>query len=157
MIALFVGRFQPFHLGHLDAIKQILKKHEKIIIAIGSSQFKNQPNNPFSAKLRRKMIIKSLVAEKIPRKKYSIFEITDINNDNLWVKHVERHVPKFGVIYSGSEHVRKLFRRTDKYKIKIPKFNLKISATMVRKKIMHGQNWEKFVPAAVIKLIKYGH
>ena len=25
----FIGRFQPFHLGHLDAIKQILKWHKK--------------------------------------------------------------------------------------------------------------------------------
>ena len=36
---LYVGRFQPFHLGHLEAIKHILKKVDTVIIAIGSAQY----------------------------------------------------------------------------------------------------------------------
>ena len=38
MTALFIGRFQPFHKGHLAAIKWILKKEGKIFIVIGSNQ-----------------------------------------------------------------------------------------------------------------------
>lgn len=45
--ALFVGRFQPFHLGHLKVIKDILKKNDFIVIAIGSSDEKNTDKNPF--------------------------------------------------------------------------------------------------------------
>ena len=35
-IALILGRFQPFHLGHLELIRAVSNRYEKIIIAIGS-------------------------------------------------------------------------------------------------------------------------
>jgi cytidyltransferase-like protein len=38
MPAIFVGRFQPFHKGHLKAIRWILKREKEIFIVIGSSQ-----------------------------------------------------------------------------------------------------------------------
>lgn len=150
---LFIGRFQPFHLGHLDAIKQILKRHKKVVIGIGSSQFFGETKNPFKVLLRAKMVIKSLLEAGIKKNRFSIFEISDINNDKLWVSHVEKIVPKFDIIYSGSRHVQKLFRHDGKYKIKIPKFNLKISATMVRSKMKRKQNWQKLVPKATKKII----
>ena len=34
--ALILGRFQPFHLGHLELIRAVKNKYGKIIIAIGS-------------------------------------------------------------------------------------------------------------------------
>ena len=58
--SLFIGRFQPFHLGHLDAIQQILATHKKIIIGIGSAQYEGIETNPYSAALRRRMIEESL-------------------------------------------------------------------------------------------------
>ncbi|HDM88409.1 MAG TPA: nicotinamide-nucleotide adenylyltransferase, partial [Candidatus Bathyarchaeota archaeon] len=36
---LFIGRFQPPHLGHLHAIKQALEECDELIIVIGSSQY----------------------------------------------------------------------------------------------------------------------
>jgi len=59
MIALFIGRFQPFHSGHLDAIKQI--SEEEIIIGIGSSQYSKTEENPYSFEERKKMIKKSRI------------------------------------------------------------------------------------------------
>ena len=38
MAAAMIGRFQPFHLGHLELVRQILDENEEIIILIGSSQ-----------------------------------------------------------------------------------------------------------------------
>ncbi|MEM2803284.1 MAG: adenylyltransferase/cytidyltransferase family protein, partial [Nitrososphaerota archaeon] len=32
--AVFIGRFQPFHLGHLEAVKQILQECNELIIAV---------------------------------------------------------------------------------------------------------------------------
>jgi len=45
---LIIGRFQPFHNGHLYAIKNALKKVDELVIAIGSSQYVNTEDNPFS-------------------------------------------------------------------------------------------------------------
>ena len=83
--ALFVGRFQPMHLGHLKVIKWILKKYDKVIIVIGSSQDSFTDKNPFTLEERKKMIQKTLRSEKILKKKYSIIGIPDVYDDDVWV------------------------------------------------------------------------
>ena len=44
-----MGRYQPFHLGHLDLAKQILEECDEVIIAITSSQFNYLQKDPFTA------------------------------------------------------------------------------------------------------------
>ncbi|AEB28295.1 bifunctional nicotinamide-nucleotide adenylyltransferase/Nudix hydroxylase [Francisella hispaniensis] len=55
-ISVFIGRFQPFHKGHLHNIIIALQNSKKIIINIGSCF--NAPNikNPFSFEQRKQMI-----------------------------------------------------------------------------------------------------
>ncbi len=55
-LAVFIGRFQPFHKGHLHNITQALKVGSKLLINVGSSF--NAPNikNPFSFEQRKQMI-----------------------------------------------------------------------------------------------------
>ncbi len=43
---LYVGRFQPFHLGHLDAIKYALKEVDELVIVIGSAQYSHNSQQP---------------------------------------------------------------------------------------------------------------
>ena len=43
MKALFIGRFQPFHLGHLLLLQRLSTQYEEIIIGIGSSQYHDTP------------------------------------------------------------------------------------------------------------------
>ena len=54
--ALFVGRFQPFHNGHLDAIQYILSTEDRVVLVIGSAEENNVPANPFTAGERFQMI-----------------------------------------------------------------------------------------------------
>lgn len=152
--ALFIGRFQPFHKGHLDAIRQILAKHGKIIIGIGSAQYAAGSENPFSAEMREKMIAKSLLAEKIPHKRFTIVKIPDIHDDNKWVRHVERLAPEFGPVYSRTSKVQKLFRAHGAHPVTVQNFNLPISGTLVRRKMARGKPWKDLVPTAVRNLIK---
>ena len=60
MDGLLIGRFQPFHLGHLDAVMFGLSKVENLWIGIGSSDKYNEKRNPFSVDERREMIISSI-------------------------------------------------------------------------------------------------
>lgn len=151
--AFFIGRFQPFHLGHLDVIKQILRRHKKVIIGIGSAQYKNMPENPYSAALRKRMIKESLREAQIPRRKFTIVKIPDIHDDTKWVTHVEKLIPRFDMVYSGTPRVQKLFRKDGKHKVMKPKFNIKISGTEVRRRMKTEKKWEKLVPKAVRKLL----
>lgn len=54
--ALFVGRFQPFHNGHLAVINQLLERHNEVIIAIGSAEESISSDNPMTAGERVEMI-----------------------------------------------------------------------------------------------------
>ena len=56
MRALLIGRFQPFHKGHLAVIKKILGEADELIIVVGSSQHRDVVENPFSAEERVEMI-----------------------------------------------------------------------------------------------------
>ncbi|HDJ89497.1 MAG TPA: nicotinamide-nucleotide adenylyltransferase, partial [Thermoprotei archaeon] len=56
MRGLFIGRFQPFHLGHFYALKWILSKVDEVIIGIGSAQVSYTIKNPFTLGERIEMI-----------------------------------------------------------------------------------------------------
>ena len=49
MQGLLIGRFQPFHLGHFEALQFALSKVDKLWVGLGSSNKPTQKNNPFSA------------------------------------------------------------------------------------------------------------
>ena len=150
-VALIIGRFQPFHLGHLRLIEEGAKEANHIIIGIGSSQCSGTENNPFSAEERKKMIEAS-----VPKKiKHSIHEITDIGNDKLWVSHVSKIVPNFKVVYTNGELERRLFKEAGYRVHATGLYNRdKFAGTEVRRRIRAGQEWESLVPEGTIKIMK---
>ena len=78
MDGLLIGRFQPFHLVHLDAVLFRLSRVENLFICIGSSNKSNERKNPFSAKERRGMVTLSIEPSITDRIK--IFDIPDIGD-----------------------------------------------------------------------------
>lgn len=142
MTALFIGRFQPFHYGHLDALKQISKDYDLIKIAIGSSNERGTKRNPYSIEERIEMIKKGIKDLTV---KTEIYDIPDINDDKLWVSHVKRIVGGFDVVYSGNNHVLNLFQHA-KIKTKTQKFNIDISGTMIRQKLDKGEDIVQHTP-----------
>lgn len=140
MKALFIGRFQPFHAGHLDALKQIKtdlsasSRQAKIIIGIGSSQYSGTEKNPYSFTERKKMIEKALGKNS----RYKIIAVPDIHDPPNWVEHVKKIVGKFDVVYTGNDFTRQLFEKKG-YKVKIVKKNIKINGTEIRR----NMNYEK--------------
>ncbi|MFC1801771.1 nicotinamide-nucleotide adenylyltransferase [Nanoarchaeota archaeon] len=147
MIALFIGRFQPFHLGHLDAIKQI--KADKIIIGIGSSQYNNTENNPFTANQRMEMIKATLQEDY----NHEVFLIPDIHNDEKWVDYVCQIVPQFDSVYTGNPKTKKLFEEKD-FQVKAIKLVPNISGTIIRNMMVNNQDYSQLVPTQVLKIIK---
>jgi len=69
---LYVGRFQPFHLGHLHAIKYVLSQVDEVIIVIGSAQYSHRLDNPFTAGERVTMVRRALDEAKISQSKYCL-------------------------------------------------------------------------------------
>ncbi len=150
MISLFIGRFQPFHVGHLQDIANALSFSEKVIIAIGSSQEKGTNENPFSYEERREMIKKTLDAEHVTA--YGFFPIPDINDDSAWVSHVIKIVGNFDIVYTGNAHVKALFEESG-YLVKDVVMLPGITATEIRKKMAAGISWQKMVPKQVAEYV----
>lgn len=153
---LYIGRFQPFHLGHLEAVKWILGRVDEIIIGVGSSQYSHSLKNPFTTGERITMIIKALEWAGIERKKFLILPIPDIHTHSLWVKHVTSLTPSFQVAFTNEPLTRRLFEEDGRFKVStIPFFKREIySATEIRKRMSIGDNWEELVPEPVAEYIK---
>lgn len=147
MIALFIGRFQPFHKGHLWAVNKILGECDSIIIGIGSSQYSGTHDNPFSSAERKEMIRGALAGMDVP-----IFEIPDIHDNNEWVSHVKRIVPEFDVVYTGSELSEKLFVR-ERIEVRKLSRHEQISASEVRLRIIKDLEYKDLVPDAVADIL----
>ena len=83
MNGLLIGRFQPFHLGHLGALHFALSKVDKLWIGLGSSNKPLQKNNPFSAEERKEMILSSI--DESIQQKIQIYFIPDLENHIKWI------------------------------------------------------------------------
>lgn len=145
--ALFIGRFQPLHIGHMKDIKDILKVCDRIIIAIGSAQYSMTPQNPLTCSQRKEMITIVLNDAGIPENKYDIIGITDIHNDELWVGHVKANCSDFDIVYTGNPLVKKLFEKSG-YKTKDITIIKDISSSMIRERMLNDLEWKQFVPNA---------
>ena len=155
-VALFIGRFQPLHHGHIYVISRILESHKKLKIGIGSSQLSKTKNDPFTSEERIKFINTAFEKRKISKNKYEVYEIPDIFNAQKWVDHVVSIVGDFDIIYSNSDWVRQLFQNKN-YLVgkKLVIFKKKYNASNVRKLISkENKNWKSLVPKEIANLIE---
>ena len=155
MRGLMMGRFQPFHLGHLDLVKQILKECDEVIILVTSSQFNYLEKDPFTAGERIEMIHNSIKESDIDLTRCIILAIENQFNIATWSSYLKSMLPQFDRVYSGNEYVKMLLADSDIEVIK-PVFldRGQYNATKIRLKIISGENWEQFVPKAVADFIK---
>ncbi len=153
MNGLLIGRFQPFHLGHLDALKFSLSKVEKLWIGIGSSNKPNQKQNPFSADERKQMILSSIdesISDRI-----QIFYIPDLENHEKWIENIDTTLPKFDVVFSNDELTQSLYSKCGIKVISVPFTNRDVlSGTNIRDKINSNQKWENLVPEGTKKILQ---
>ena len=155
-VALFLGRFQPLHHGHIYMLNKILKSYKKIKIGVGSSQLSKTKSNPFTYEERVNFITSALNKRGIPSQRFNIYPIPDIFNASKWVNHVISIVGSFNTIFSNSDWVRQLFQN-EGYIVgeKIGIFKRKYNASKVRKLISKdNRNWTALVPKEVANLIK---
>jgi len=152
---LLIGRYQPFHRGHLEVVKKILEERDMLILGIGSSQCSHTKENPFTGGERLSMIEGALADEKIPLHRYMLIPIPDINNNALWVAHVKAFCPSFDVVYTRNPLSKRLFEEAGVHVKEQPLFDRhKYSGTLIREEMINGGGWEALVPKGVTRVIK---
>jgi nicotinamide-nucleotide adenylyltransferase len=147
--AALIGRFQPFHNGHLHAVKHILEEFEEVVVVIAAAQFNYTIENPFTAGERVEMIKRGL--GDLYKRAY-VVPVDNVPNNYLWPRHVLSYIPRVEVIFSNNEFVRELF---SVYGIKVRTTpTLKgVSGTLVRKLMVEGGDWMSLVPRPVADFI----
>lgn len=152
MNGLLIGRFQPFHLGHLDALHFALSKVDKLWVGLGSSNKPIEKNNPFSAEERKQMILDSI--DDSIKNKIEICFIPDFENHQKWADHINTIIPKFDIIFTNDEMTEYLYSKRGKQVSTIPFTKRDIlSGTNIRDLIISDQTWENFVPDGTRKYL----
>jgi nicotinamide-nucleotide adenylyltransferase len=153
--ALFVGRFQPFHKGHLKAVKDILGKVDELVIVVGSSQYSHTLDNPFTTGERITMIRRAMEKERVSPSRYWIVPVPDVHVHMIWVAQVVGYTPKFDVIYTNEPLTRRLFIEAGYNVAPVPFHKRKIySSTEIRERMLSGGDWEELAPESVSEFIK---
>jgi nicotinamide-nucleotide adenylyltransferase len=152
---LFVGRFQPFHKGHLATVRFALGKVDQLVIVVGSAQKSHEPKNPFTAGERIRMIKESLDSEKIDASRILIIPVPDVDVHSLWTRQVDMLVPKYDVVFANDPFTLMLFRERGVRTVEAPLIDRsEMQATEIRNRMVMGGKWESLVPAPVAKIIK---
>lgn len=147
--ALFIGRFQPFHLGHLSVLHQVKRMGwDEVIIGIGSAQYSGLDNNPFTYEQRVEIIEASTKNDPELSKLY-ILPLPDIHDDAKWVEHVDTIIKNnnlsYDIVFSGNANVCSLFKKAG-VPVKTIRQTVEINSTTIRNYIRtNNPEWKIFI------------
>ena len=97
--AVYIGRFQPFHDGHLAVVKHGLEIAEKVIIVVGSVNSAPNIRNPWSFEEREEMIYASVEAAYGAQEGFRRVNVVGVRdyhyNMNSWIAEVQSKTDPF--------------------------------------------------------------
>lgn len=148
-LAVFIGRFSPFHNGHKFIIDTALKEAERVLVLIGSPYTRRTLRNPFTYEERRSMI-QSTYKENTPYidPRVLVEPCEDFTyNDDMWIENVQYLANQYepddskialaGHYKDASSYYVKLFPRWSN--IDIPNHNV-INATDIRTALFESES-----------------
>ena len=155
MRGLLVGRYQPFHRGHLAVVREIrtARPDQELILGVGSAQESYTWKNPFTSGERLEMIGRALAEARLDR--VLAIPLPDIDRHALWVRYVESLVPPFERVYTNNPLTHLLFEESE-YEVERPKLveRARFEGESVRTHLADDAGWEPLVPPAVACYLK---
>ncbi|NHZ95992.1 bifunctional nicotinamide-nucleotide adenylyltransferase/Nudix hydroxylase [Massilia sp. CCM 8734] len=89
-VAVLIGRFQPFHRGHVVLLQRALVSAPHVVLVLGSSFQARNAKNPFTWEERAAMIGATLTEQ--DRARVSFVAVRDYYDDSLWSAAVRKAV-----------------------------------------------------------------
>ncbi len=153
-LGLFVGRFQPFHKGHLHALEYSLSMCKTLVVGIGSSQISGTHLNPLSFEERVRIIKAALRGDGVNMHRIRFLSIPDFNDNDLWFEYIISKEPEVGVVFSRNALVKRIFRERQIAAVS-PKWHKRhiFQATKIRSIIRKGMKWQDRVPKGAVRKI----
>jgi len=87
-LIVYIGRFQPFHIGHQETLKKADYLADNVLVLIGSANGPRTTKNPWTYQERKEAIMANAQILNL-----NVADINDISyNDNEWIKQVGEKV-----------------------------------------------------------------
>ena len=152
---LLVGRFQPFHSGHLGVVRanRAERPDDALLLGIGSAQESYTWENPFTAGERFEMIARAV--EDAGLERIEIVPIADIHQHALWVRHLEGLLPPLDRVYTNNALTALLFERAG-YEVARPALRnrARFEGRQIRARLASGRGWKELVPRPVARYLE---
>lgn len=149
-----MGRFQPFHLGHLRLAEWALGRGELVVAAAGA-QFNHIAKDPFTAGERIEMIHGSLAEAGADMSHCIVAAVENRPDVATWAAYLRSALPAFDEACSGNGYVRMLMEKAGVKAVEPPMFDRQnLSASRVRELLASGGDWRARVPPAAARVIE---
>ncbi|MCY3412772.1 MAG: nicotinamide-nucleotide adenylyltransferase [Candidatus Heimdallarchaeota archaeon] len=151
---LFIGRFQPPHLGHLKVIQEILKEVDELVIIIAAAQSSMSVKNPFTAGERLMMTRSMLKNANVDMSRIWLLPVQDIYDNDIWVAHTLRMIPPINVFFSNNPFTTLLFTRAG-IEVRATKLQNRslYEARQIRELLAEGGDITMMVDSSVLDLL----
>jgi nicotinamide-nucleotide adenylyltransferase len=149
---LFLGRFQPFHIGHLDGVEQVLRDCTSVLIVVSSAHLCHMVDHPFTSGERYQMIKHTMLDLGIGPERYDIIPVGDNSSTPAFLATVVSFSPPFHRVYTGNPQIVSLFSSWQ-YDVR-PTRSAVTSGEDVRRRMATDDDWECWVPDATVDLIR---
>ncbi|MCL4364760.1 pantetheine-phosphate adenylyltransferase [Candidatus Marsarchaeota archaeon] len=154
-LGIFIGRFQPFHKGHLSALRRALRLCDRVVVGIGGANRQGTDSNPLSTKDRITIISSALRLEGIDARRVRFIGIPDFECNDTWFDYIISREPGIEVVLSRNRLVKSIFRGKGISAIS-PKWKDRgrLDASIIRDRMRKGLRWDDRVPKGAVKEIK---
>ena len=116
--SIVIGRFQPFHPGHLFLLRCAQAVSQKFAIGMGSVN-RSDLNNPFPFSFREQLVRRAI--EKAGISVYKIVPLNDYPDDNaLWLQQIRDQVGPVEAVIGNNPRVNGIFRDAKHRVVEIP-------------------------------------
>ncbi len=160
-LALFVGRFQPFHKGHLYSLKKACEVGERVVVVVGSLQEEGTENNPFGFEIRKKMVECAVKEGGLEELVAGVYGVADFERDQEWVRRVGLVVSGFGcaeadcVVVGNNSWTNEVLARAGYGVFECGHYRRdELEGVKIREMMRAGDGaWEERVPGCVVRII----
>lgn len=155
---IFLGRFQPFHIGHMSIVDEILRNYDRLILIIGSAEKSGTEENPWTLEEREEIIRATIPLEL--QERMDIVWLADTADDDVWgmnlqnlvnneewndvLKTLNSKLQTWAVLFTGNEWVRGICVRHDIQTQWIKSYDIDVSGTKIREMIKRGEDVSEF-------------
>ena len=153
-LALFIGRFQPFHKGHREALLHLFSLGYDALVVVGSSDQNYSFANPLTSGERLEMVRTVINHEKWNDRVRFLVPFPDISDNMVWTSALITSLPRFSAVFGNNELVSILFEKNNYLVIRPPLVDrTNLQGLVIRQRIQNNESWKDSVPSYLHSLL----